>query len=170
MKIGVLSDVHKRGELQLEAIEVLQKNGAEFFIHAGDFSQLANIEALHQNTPRYCAVFGNNDMHLVHEANGFEIYKEPHYFKLADTTFKLMHLPFYLSGDVDVVVFGHTHAFECEKKGNTLFLNPGEVCARNKPLSEYAMLEIKPKSYEVTYFFKNLHTNDLHIKEFSYDK
>lgn len=169
-KIGVLSDVHKKSHLQQEAIEVLKKEGVEFFIHAGDFSLQQNLQNLHQSGVRYCSVFGNNDHHLLQSANEFEIYKEPHYFKLHNTTFKLMHLPFYLSGDVDVVIFGHTHAYECEKKGNTLFLNPGELCGRNKPVSEYAMLEIKKNSYKVTYFFKDLNTDILEKKEFEYEK
>lgn len=169
-KIGILSDPHKKSQLQSQAIKVLKQNGAQFLVHAGDFSLQQNLQSLHDSGIRYCSVFGNNDYHLIEHVKAYEIYKEPHYFKIHGTTFKLMHLPFYLSGDVDVVIFGHTHAYECEKKGNTLFLNPGELCGRNKPVSEYAMLNIKKDSYAVTYFYKDLQTNQLHQKEFNYDK
>ena len=169
-KIGILSDSHKKPDLQAQAIDTLAKNGVEFLIHAGDFSLLQNLQNLHQSRIKYTAVFGNNDNKLMQHASGYEIYKEPHYFKYADTTFKLMHLPFYLSGDVDVVVFGHTHAFECEKRGKTLFINPGEICARNKPISEYAMLEISLDHFKVTYFFKDIQTDTLDTKEFTYDR
>ncbi|MGM0533876.1 MAG: metallophosphoesterase family protein, partial [Campylobacterota bacterium] len=98
------------------------------------------------------------------------IYPQPHYFKLKDTTFKLMHLPFYLAGDVRVVISGHTHEFSCEKKGRTLFLNPGEVCARNKPVSEYATLTVQEGRYKVVHYFKDLQTKKLHTKEFEYEQ
>lgn len=66
-----------------------------------------------------------------------------------------MHLPFYMNNDAEVVIFGHTHAFETEFKGSTLYLNPGEVCARNKPLSECAMLEVKSNKFIVNYYTRN---------------
>ena len=42
-----------------------------------------------------------------------DLVQEPHYFKLAKTKFKLMHLPFFMSPDSEVVIYGHTHAFDC---------------------------------------------------------
>jgi predicted phosphodiesterase len=57
-----------------------------------------------------------------------------------------------MTGDTEIVISGHTHIFACEFKNNTLFLNPGEVCAREKPLSECVMLEVTPKEFQVKYF------------------
>jgi len=169
IKIGVLSDSHKKEDLQQAALKHCKALGANHIIHAGDFSLLSNLKSLHAFGLPYTAVYGNNDHRLqMHE--DFQIFKEPHYFKLQGISFKLMHLPFYLSGDVDVVIFGHTHAFECEKKGKTLFLNPGEVCGRNKPLSEYALLEVNAKKYKVTYFYKDLQFHTFNQKEFIYER
>lgn len=170
VKIGILSDVHKQRGLQQDAIAHLKDRGASFLIHAGDFSTKQNLQDLKDSGIAYCAVFGNNDAALLECKEQFEIHKEPHYFKYRGIKFKLMHIPFYLSGDVDVVIFGHTHAFECEKKGNTLFINPGEVCARNKPISEYALLEISDKHYYINYFYKELESAKLYTKEFQYDR
>lgn len=170
IKIGVMSDSHKKESLHQSVLEHFKALKVAHIIHAGDFSLPSNLQSLHAQGVPYTAVYGNNDHRLLEMDEGFEIYKEPHYFTLANTSFKLMHLPFYLSGDVDIVVFGHTHAFECEKKGKTLFLNPGEVCGRNKPLNEYATLEIEEKRFIVTYFFKDLQSNDLGQKEFIYER
>ncbi len=154
--LGILSDSHKKPDLTAEAIGELKAKGVQHLIHAGDFSLEQNLELLKQSGLPYTAVFGNNDNRLIEVASSYSIYKEPHYFKLDGIRFKLMHLPFYLSGDTEVVIYGHTHAFECEKRGKTLFLNPGELCARNKPVSEYAMLEVTVNEFRVHYFAKDL--------------
>lgn len=143
MKIGVLSDSHFKVEYTKEVIDLLKENGAEYLIHAGDLCLEENLKLLEESGLIYVSVFGNNDMSLISVSNKYNIKQEPYPFKIKDTTFKLMHLPFYMTGDCDVVIFGHTHIFESEYKNNTLFLNPGEVCAREKPLVECVLLEIK---------------------------
>jgi putative phosphoesterase len=152
MKLGILSDTHSKVGKAKVALEFLIDNGAEFIIHAGDIVEYEILELLANCGKNYVAVYGNNDAHLVHHHNNFNLVQEPYYFKLADTTFKLMHLPFYMSPDAEVVIFGHTHQFEVEFNGKTLYLNPGEVCARNKALSECAILEVKSKKFIVEYY------------------
>lgn len=154
MKIGILSDTHKKKRLAREVIEHLKAKGAEFLIHAGDIVETEVLELLKNSGLKYVAVYGNNDAHLAHEHNNYNLVQEPYYFKLANTRFKLMHLPFYLNPDAEVVIFGHTHIFECDYKNKTLFINPGEACARNKSLCECAMLEISQELFQVTYFSK----------------
>ncbi len=155
MKIGVLSDTHSKVKRAKTALYFLIDSGAEFIIHAGDIVEPEILELLANCGKKYIAVYGNNDAHLVHYHNEYNLVQEPYYFKLAETKFKLMHLPFYMNSDAEVVIFGHTHAFETEFKGSTLYLNPGEVCARNKPLSECAMLEVKSNKFIVNYYTRN---------------
>jgi hypothetical protein len=81
-----------------------------------------------------------------------------------------MHLPMYLNGDTDVVIFGHTHVFESEYKNRTLFLNPGEVCAREKPQKECVLLEITPNEYKVDYYFKAINSQSFTKKEIRYER
>ena len=155
MKIAVISDSHRRFDLAKSAIDFLLKSGAEYIIHAGDIVLYDTIEYIKNTNLPYVAVYGNNDAHMIQYENEFNIKKEPYYFKIKDTTFKLMHLPFYMTPDSDIVIFGHTHIFEAKKIKDTLFLNPGEVCAREKPKSECVMLEIDDKNYMVNYFYKD---------------
>jgi putative phosphoesterase len=170
MKIGLLSDTHTKVKRSQENIEMLLAQGAEFLIHAGDIGEIETLEQLKHSGVGYVAVYGNNDAHLHSVHNRYNLVQEPHYFKLANTKFKLMHLPFYLTPDSDVVIFGHTHAFECDVKGTTLFLNPGETCARNKDLMECAMLEVTPTQFHVTYYTKKIKEKHYKQKHYSYKR
>ena len=170
MKIGILSDTHKKEKRSQKVIDHLVKNGAEFLIHAGDIVRPAMLDQLVNSGLRYIAVYGNNDAHLHELHNNYNLVQEPHYFKLAKTKFKLMHLPFFLSPDTEVVLFGHTHMFDCEFTNGTLFLNPGEACARNKPVSECAMLEVTDSYFNVTYYARELKTKKFHEQHFSFER
>ena len=170
MKIGIISDTHTKFNRAKTALDMLLENGAEFIVHAGDIVEVETLELLKNCGKRYVAVYGNNDAHLVEHHHNYNLVQEPHYFKLANTKFKLMHLPFYMNGDAEVVLFGHTHQFSSEFKGQTLFLNSGEICARNKPLSECTMLEISDDNFLVTYYAQDIKTEDLETKEFSYQR
>lgn len=170
MKIGILSDTHSKVKSAKKSLDVLLENGAEFIIHAGDVGEKETLELLKNCGKKYVAVYGNNDAHLVQYQNEYNLVQEPHYFKVADTKFKLMHLPFYMAPDAEVVIFGHTHEFHSEFIENTLFLNPGESCARNKPISECAILEVTQENFLVTYFTRAKNKNNFSKKSFSYIK
>ena len=173
MKIGIISDTHSKVEMAHESLNLLIENGAEFIIHAGDIVEVETLELLKNCGLRYVVVYGNNDAHLAEFHGKYNLVQEPHYFKLANTKFKLMHLPYYMAPDTDVVIFGHTHEFEVDYKNGTLFLNSGEVCARSKPLTECAMLEVTEDSFIVTYYTKERKTKkDKKFKHqiFSYER
>ena len=170
MKIGILSDTHTKTKFAKKAIEHLVSEGAEFIIHAGDICERKVLQDLSECGRRYVAVYGNNDVSMTQYHNQYNLVQEPYYFKLADTKFKLMHLPFYMAPDSDVVIFGHTHEFECDFKNGTLFLNPGETCARNKDLSECAMLEIVPAYFHVTYYTRPTKKKNFHAQHFSFER
>ncbi len=170
MKIGILSDTHTKIKKAKETLDLLISDGAEFIVHAGDVCELETLELLKNCGCRYVCVYGNNDAHLVQYHNKYNLVQEPHYFKLADTKFKLMHLPFYMTPDTEIIIFGHTHEFKSEFINGTLFLNPGESCARNKPLSECAMLEVKPKKLKVTYYSKGKNDKKFQKEKFCYER
>ncbi len=170
MRIGILSDTHTKVKKAKATLDLLIENGAEFIIHAGDVYEYEILELLKNCGKRYVCVYGNNDAHLVEFHNDYNLVQEPYYFKLADTNFKLMHLPFYMTPDTEVVIFGHTHEFKSEFIEGTLFLNPGESCARNKPVSECVLLEIKEKKFKVTYFSKEKNAKKFESEEFTYER
>ncbi|HIC43504.1 MAG TPA: metallophosphoesterase [Sulfurimonas sp.] len=159
MKIGILSDTHTKTGRAKKVIDLLIENGAEYLIHAGDICEVEVLEYMAASELPYIAVYGNNDAHMVQHHRRFNLVQEPHLFKIENIKFKLMHLPYYLSpDDADIIVFGHTHMFECDFKAGTLFINPGEACGRNKPISECVLLEIKAEYYTITSFNRELKT------------
>ena len=128
------------------------------------------LDILKDSNLKYIAVFGNNDRELFQFSEDYNIKKEPYYFKIEDKSFKLMHLPFHLHPDTDIIIFGHTHKFDCEYKNKKLFINPGEVCAREKPIISCAKLEINTNEYIITHYFKNTNENNFMKEEFRYEQ
>ena len=121
MKIGILSDSHHKNDYLKECIEFLKKENCEYLIHAGDICSKDGLDILKDSNLKYIAVFGNNDRDLFQFSEDYNIKKEPYYFKIEDKSFKLMHLPFHLHPDTDIIIFGHTHKFDCEYKNKKLF-------------------------------------------------
>ena len=170
MKIGILSDSHNKVGYTEDVINHLKENGAEYLIHAGDLCIEENLELLEKSGLIYVSVFGNNDSRLLGLSSKNFIKKEPYYFKIKDIKFKLMHLPYHLTPDSDIVIFGHTHEFSQEYVNKTLFVNPGEVCAREKPLIECVILEIKENMYIISYYFKDIKENFFRKEEYKYER
>ena len=156
LKIGILSDPHRRSDLQKSALEKLLQEGACTLLHAGDFCIEENLRQLEETGLPYAAVFGNNDRSLLPLASFYRIKKEPWYLKIDALTVKLMHLPYYLTPDTDLIVYGHTHRFACEFKGSSLYLNPGELCGRESGQCECALLEYDRGEWKITHLFRPL--------------
>jgi len=154
MKIGILSDSHKKIGKQKKAIDFFKSQGVEFLIHSGDLVKEENLKALDDSGIKYIAIFGNNDKKLQQVSDKYNIYQEPYYFKLDGLKFKLMHHPFYMTPDSDIIIFGHTHIHEVQFINKTLFINSGEVCARDKNISEIVILDTSDKEYIVDYFYR----------------
>lgn len=170
IKIGILSDSHLKSDYTKEVIDFLKAQKCEYLIHAGDLCIEKNLQLLEESELKYIAVFGNNDRALLSLSSKYNIKAEPYYFKIQDLKFKLMHLPYHLTPDSDIVIFGHTHEFECDYKNKTLFLNPGEVCAREKPLIECVKLEINENEYIITRYYKNINEENFKKEEIIYEK
>jgi len=170
MKIGILSDSHYKSDYTKEVIKLLKDNGSEYLIHAGDLCIEENLKHLEESSLVYVSVFGNNDRALISLSNKYNIKQEPYAFKIQDITFKLMHLPYYMNSDSDIVIFGHTHIFETEYTNGTLFINPGEVCAREKPSIECALLEIKENEYIINYYSRNIDKKEFLKDEIRYER
>ena len=156
MKIGLISDTHGRIELTKEALQKLKEQNISHLIHAGDIGNVEILNMMRDLGVDYTAVFGNNDFYLREYQDRYPIFNEPHYFKLFGKKIKLMHIPYYLTPDSDIIIYGHLHQFKAEFIKGRLFINPGEICARNKHISEFATVEIANNGYEVEYFYRNI--------------
>jgi putative phosphoesterase len=154
MKIGLLSDTHRKTDLHAQTIDNLLTQGVEYLLHAGDIHSQEHLQMLRDTNLPFAVVFGNNDYHLLPLSTSYPIYQEPYYFKIKNIRVKMMHMPLYMSADTDIIIFGHTHISSIEMINGKLFINPGEVCAREKRLTEHAIVEILDKEWRVDRYFK----------------
>lgn len=170
IKIAIISDSHRKQKLTKQAIDMLKSKGATYLVHAGDLEIIENLDILKNSGLTYVSVFGNNDYNLVQYSNNYNINQEPYYFKIKDFKFKLMHIPNYMAPDSDIIIFGHTHIFEHQYVNNTLYLNPGELCAREKNLTECVLLSITSDKYTVEYNYKKPDEKNWKSKVYEYQK
>ena len=157
MKVGIISDTHKKLGRAKKVIDLLIDKRVEFIVHAGDIVKVEVLEYLEEKNIKYVAVLGNNDFHLYSAVDKFNLFSEPYYFKLANKTWKLMHYPRYMFPlDTDIIVYGHTHDVDISFNGKNLILNPGEVCARDHGFSTCMTLDIEENKYIVTLFYRKI--------------
>jgi len=167
MKIGLISDTHKKIGRAVKCIDLLIENGAEYIIHAGDIVKVEVLEYLRDCKVDYKAVYGNNDKHLFIHHKEFNLVEEPYYWMLGDKKIKLMHKPYYLSADADIIIHGHTHEVLLENNNGKLYINPGESCARDTGISNAMLLDINKNEYTIKHFYREIKTNIWDIKEYS---
>lgn len=122
MNLIILSDTH--GLLRPAVLELLQS--ADAILHAGDINSQAIVDKLSSFAPLY-VVRGNNDKQWAAAI--------PHDLTvtLDGVRFHMVHnkkdVPADLTG-ADVVVFGHSHKYSEERRGDVLWLNPGSCGPR----------------------------------------
>jgi uncharacterized protein len=136
-KVGVISDTH--GLLRMEAIRALQD--CELILHAGDAGQPQVLEDLREIAP-VIAVRGNVDR--GEWAVGLP---ENAVVEVGNSTLYMLHDLNHL--DIDpltasfrVVISGHTHQPNLQKRGGVLYLNPGSAGPRrfHNPVSAAKLL------------------------------
>lgn len=154
MKIGVISDTHipeRADQLPPEITKGLK--GCDMIIHAGDITDLKVLDALKKICPDVRAVYGNMDPEdarqqlpekLIINAAGYKIgvmHGYGHPAKLIEIMAEA-----FKNDNVNMVIFGHSHAPLKEKAGNILFFNPGSATDKIfAPYNSYGIIEINAK-------------------------
>lgn len=123
--VGIISDTH--GLLRPEALEALQ--GSELILHAGDVGDPAILDQLAEIAPVH-AVRGNVDHGPI-----LSDLPRTEWIDVGGVTFYMIHILEDLDLDpdtsgVDVLVYGHSHRPELQRRGRVLFLNPGSAGPR----------------------------------------
>ena len=155
--MGILSDTHKKIGRAEKIIDLFLDEACQYIIHAGDIVRKEVLEAIVATNLPYRAILGNNDLRLVEYMDHYNLYQEPYYFKIKSKKIKLMHHPFYLTPEsCDIIIFGHTHEYHCQYHHQTLFLNPGESCARDTNISNAIILEIHKSHYKVHHYYRSI--------------
>jgi hypothetical protein len=124
MRVGVISDTH--GLLRPEAIKALASS--ELIFHAGDIGKPEVLIELEAIAP-VIAVRGNND-----QGEWAEAIAERQTFKIENISVHLLHIGQEFNrpetGNVQVVISGHSHKPSIVEQNGILFLNPGSAGPR----------------------------------------
>ncbi len=133
MKIGVISDTHVRTIAEIPAMTLKALAGADLIVHAGDFTERAVLDGL-KTIGEIKAVAGNMDSGELKE-----ILPQKELFVVSDRKIGLIHGsggPWGIAsrvrelfGDVDIIIYGHSHESHNQYVKGSLMFNPGQ--ARN---------------------------------------
>jgi len=129
VKIGVISDTHLPGyDERLNKIVNQHFGDLDIVIHAGDLVDLRVLDIFAGKEIK--AVFGNMDYPSVKEK-----LPEQLFFEIQGLKFGVVHgwgAPSGIEerilakmGNLDCIVYGHTHQPTCHKKAGVFFFNPG---------------------------------------------
>ena len=130
MKIGVLSDTHVSSldEISPEIIKGLEE--VDLIVHAGDFVGLRVLEGL-RNINQVKAVRGNMDSFEIKN-----LLPEKDIFMAQDKRIGIIHgsgPPWGIEqrvrekfGEVDIIIYGHSHEAKNEVYEGVLLFNPGQ--------------------------------------------
>lgn len=135
MRVGVLSDSHDHLPELRKALEVLQREGVELILHAGDYVAPFSVAILSELSITWWGVLGNNDGEIlgIFQKSGGRV-KAP-FLELEERGFRIFLSHLYqpaelafVCGHYDLVVYGHTHEAIIKEEGKRFLVNPGEVC------------------------------------------
>ncbi|MHC1635050.1 MAG: metallophosphoesterase [Candidatus Methanospirareceae archaeon] len=162
MKVGIIADTHDNMDAIREAVDVLNNEGVEKTIHAGDFVSPFTARAFKELKGGIIGVFGNNDgdkLLLKERYKGIgEIYEDPYEFEIGSKRIIVTHKPMIarsiaLTKVYDIVIYGHTHEAEIEKKeGGALIINPGECCGWLTGKRTVAILDLEKEEARIISF------------------
>jgi len=150
MKIACVSDTHVSrgmGKLPQGLYEALK--GVDMVLHAGDIVSLDVIEELKAIAPTE-AVAGNMDgwdvakvlpEKKVIQAGRFRIGLTHGGGRLPGMEERILER--FADDDVDVIVYGHSHKPNIERRGKVLMVNPGSPTDKTyAPYNSYAVLTL----------------------------
>ncbi|KAF0178206.1 MAG: phosphodiesterase [Nitrospirae bacterium] len=156
MLIGVMSDTHDHLDNIRKATALFASRGVQHILHAGDFTSPFTYRALKDFHGGFTAIFGNNDGDrvLIKQMYGESVHPQPYVFSLADRRIVMMHEhhvadALAASGHYDIVIYGHTHEPVVRRVGNTLVVNPGEVCGWLYGKPSVAVLDLTALQAEI---------------------
>lgn len=129
MRIGVLSDTHIESFDQLDSRIISTLAGVDLIVHAGDFVAKAVLDGLKQ-IGEVRAVRGNMDSLEIKR-----ILPEKELIEIEGRKIGIIHGwggPDGIDdkvrgefGEVDIIIYGHSHYAQNETRHGVLFFNPG---------------------------------------------
>ncbi|MCB9772573.1 MAG: metallophosphoesterase family protein [Candidatus Omnitrophica bacterium] len=153
MRIGVVSDTHS---LELPRLMLKDFKSVDLIIHAGDFCDTADYEALAQ-IKEVKAVYGNMDTPAIRK-----LFPRRQIIKLGAFSVGLFHgegppktilekvKSEFKDDKVDMVIFGHSHQPFNQIIGHVRYFNPGSPNDKIfAPYCSYGIVEVANKDFSV---------------------
>ena len=135
MRIVVISDTHRKGIEELPPKILDEFREADLIVHAGDYAGRRLLDELRKH--KFRGVYGNMDPPEVRRELPEKEIIEVAGFKIGLTHPSEGGPPFGMEervrrklGDVDVIIYGHTHRPRNEKVGDILYFNPGTLTGK----------------------------------------
>jgi hypothetical protein len=136
MIVGILSDSHGDAAMTRQAVDLLRERGAQALFHCGDICGESVLDALVGHQAWF--VWGNCDvpdasMRGYVESIGLPWPSVPVRVELDGRRIAMLHGHerefdrVARSGDVDYLLFGHTHVFEDRRMDRVRLINPGAL-------------------------------------------
>ena len=161
--IGLMADTHDNLPLIDKAIRRLNEENVEIVLHAGDYVSPFVIPKFKGLKAKLIGVFGNNDgdhellKRRFSENEKLEIHDNFAEVNVDNLKIALLHgsdrellKSLTESESFDVVIHGHSHNAEVYRKGNTLVVNPGEVCGYLSGKSTIAFFDTAKREATIT--------------------
>ncbi len=163
MLIGVISDTHNNTKNIDKIIALFNNEKVNLVIHTGD---ITNAETLKKFSLLNCpltGVFGNNDrsevgLQEVCEEYNFKFQEPPLSLVLDEKRVVVFHEPDLIneyvkdSGEIDIILHGHTHRYREEKIRDTIYFNPGESAGSLEGKSALGLIDTKNLTVKRIFF------------------
>ena len=162
MLIGIMSDTHDEIEQTRRAVTLFNRRGVGHVLHAGDFVSPFMREPLRELRAPLTGVFGNNDGDRALITEKFSAVPN---LTLAGTFARLeaggmrvgllhgndrvLFETLAGCGNLDLLVYGHTHKPEVRRAGSLLIVNPGEVYGHLTGKSTVAVVDTEKRDAEI---------------------
>jgi uncharacterized protein len=158
--IGIMSDSHDNLDAIRKAVKIFNKEEVDVVIHAGDLISPFTALEFRKLDPELVAIYGNNDgekegLKVAYEElcileDFKEISVEGWKFSVIHGSNQAIVDSLAKCGKYDVVIRGHTHKMEI-LNGETMIINPGEVCGYVSGQKTVVLLDTDDLSFEVIY-------------------
>lgn len=165
MKVGVMSDSHDNISAIDKALKVFRDQDVDVLIHLGDIISPFALSKILEFPAKILIITGNNDGDILQlkelAIKGGAVLKQfmynivlgkkkvflTHGFGSKDQTKNYVDA-IAMTSSYDIVLYGHTHEPTAYQKGETLVLNPGEVCGYLTGKQTVAIIDVETMKYE----------------------
>jgi putative phosphoesterase len=142
MLIAIMSDSHDHIHQIEKALLIAMEKKVDAIIHCGDIVAPFTLKIFGKPKIPFYGVFGNNDGDRIkmieysktilpnvklYERFGEVLFDDK---KIAFTHYYDQAKPLALTGKYNMVCFGHSHTWYCNKVDKTILLNPGEIMGK----------------------------------------